>query len=790
MFLRILKKDVKRKKTINVILLLFIVLATMFLAGSVNNLIAVNGAVEHFMEISKVPDYFTLSVSGEDVVGAYLRGNEYLAEYEVMDTFHVTNDQIHILECAAKPEKMTYVRSNITLVQAVPENFMKVFTMEDKPLSLKKGEIALQKYDAEQNDLAVGDRISICIGEVEQEFTIAAIVKDAVFGSTMMGAKRMLISGDDFEQYAAQEKLVYARIYCMNYADKESFIREWNQQRFNLMSNIERDTVRMCYIMDMLVAGILIIVSICLILIAFLVLRFTIVFTLQEDYREIGIMKAIGMRDAGIRWLYMIKYFAISVVGAASGLLLSFPFGNLLLKQTVQSIVVKNAGANLGLPLGCAALIVLIVLGFCYWNTGKLKKYSAMDAIRSGSDGERFRRKNRITLGNKTKMKPAFYMALNDIFSSFKRFFILALTFCIGTMLILVPLSAANTLQSDGIVTLFSMSESDAYVDNQRMECYLAEEDISAMQNDLLEIENTLREHGLEAVAGTDAGYLIPCHAAGEEEVVNYNTLQAIGSWERNYVLLEGREPEAANEIIITDLTAQEMGVGIGDSIYFQQKSGEKEYIITGTYQSMINMGKGFRVSREAQIEYDFLSGIFCIQVEIPEMESAEACERIAELFPNYKVMNGTEFINGMIGSTMEQIDGIMLVIAVIVLVINSLITVLTMKSLMTKERGDIALLKSMGFRNGAVRKWQSLRIMLILAAAIITGTILSNLLAPVIIGPIFAMMGANKVELVMNSFEANVFYPLLLFAVTGLSAAICAGGVKKVELREINTME
>ena len=55
-------------------------------------------------------------------------------------------------------------------------------------------------------------------------------------------------------------------------------------------------------------------VSICLILIAFMVLRFTIVFTLQEDYREIGIMKAIGLKDAGIKSVYLIKYLAIAVL--------------------------------------------------------------------------------------------------------------------------------------------------------------------------------------------------------------------------------------------------------------------------------------------------------------------------------------------------------------------------------------------------------------------------------------------------------------------------------------------
>ena len=45
MFWRILKKDLKRKKTINIILLLFMVLCSMFAAASVNNIIAVVGGL-------------------------------------------------------------------------------------------------------------------------------------------------------------------------------------------------------------------------------------------------------------------------------------------------------------------------------------------------------------------------------------------------------------------------------------------------------------------------------------------------------------------------------------------------------------------------------------------------------------------------------------------------------------------------------------------------------------------------------------------------------------------------
>lgn len=792
MFYRILKKDLKRKKTINVILLIFVTLATMFLASSVNNLMAVGGAVDHFMEISKIPDYFMISVSeGEnDAIADYLSENKFLSEYEVVDSFNLSNEQITIWNDSGKQEKKNYERLNVLSIQAVPENYMKVFDAEDHLLHLEDGEIAFSKLEAEKNGLQIGDKVRIKVGEIEQEFEITAIVKDAVFGNQFMGFKRLFITQEDFKEYEKQEQLIYTRLYCMDYEDQKSFEQEWNKQKFNLISSIYRDTVKMCYVMDMLMAAVLIVVSVCLILIAFLVLRFTIVFTLQEDYKEIGIMKAIGMRDMGIRSIYLVKYLAISVLGAVIGFALSFPFGNMLLDQVIVNIIVDQTDSNLILHLLCAVIIVVIVLGFCYSSTGKLKKYTAMDAIRNGSNGERYKVKNRLKLWKRKKMPPCFYMAMNDISSSFKRFSILGATFCIGTMLILLPLSAAHTLRSDSIVNLFSMSPSDVYIDNGKMEMYLKENGMDKLSADLHDMEEELKKHGIEAVTGVDFGYMVPCHAGNEEETVNYFTMQEEGSWDREYALLEGREPVAANEVIITDITAKEMGVDIGDSIYFQQKEGEKEYIITGTFQSMMNMGKGYRVSREAQIEYEFLSGIFCIQVEIADMESEEAYEQLKEIFPDYKVMESKEFIDTMISGVIEQIGVMMVFIVGIVLIINSLITVLMMKTIMTKERGDIALLKSIGFRNKAIKSWQTIRILIVLVVAIITGTILSNVLAPFIIGPIFAMMGANKVELVMNPLEAYVIYPLMLLIATGISAFICAGDIRKVDMREVNDME
>lgn len=791
MFFRILKNELKRKRTMNVILLLFIAMATMFLASSVSNLITVTGAVDYFMDVSQIPNRFAIALaeSEQDAIEEYLENCRSVSEYGVINTYNITNERIAIVE-AANTEETKYERTNTLCVHAVTDGFMKVFNQDDELLTLESGEIAIPRLEAEANNLQIGDKVSIRIGEVEQEFTIAAITKDVAFGTAFMGFKRMLVSKADFECFDNQENQVRTNIYCINETDENEFMTDWQKQNFSVISMIDRSTLSMAYIMDMLVAAILIVVSICLILIAFMVLRFTIVFTLQEDFREIGIMKAIGLRDTGIKGVYLIKYLGIAVVAAFFGVIASFPFGELLLKQTIVHLVVNNAGQNVLLHIVCAVIVVGVVLLFSNSSANKLRKFSAIDAIRNGSNGERYQAKSRMRLWKRGHMNPCFYMACNDILSSPKRFLILAVTFCLGTLLILLPLSALHTLTGANIVAQFSLAPSDVYMSNGKADDYVAEKNVEKILEDLEDIENILQEHNLDAKTGTDISYLIPCCSNDEEELVSYMTLQETGSWERSYELLEGREPVAEDEIIITDLTAQEMEVAIGDTITFQYSDREEPFIITGIYQSMLNMGKGFRVSRTAELDANYISGILCIQAEVADMESDEACERIREIFPDYEVKQAQEFIDDLTGDISYIIQSVMYLLTVVVLIINSLITALMMKAMMAKERGEIALLKSIGFSDRRIRAWQIERVLLLLGTSIISGALLSKLLAPCIIGPVFAIMGANKIQLEVKPLEAYVIYPLILFVVTGLAACLCSLEVKKVDASEVNNVE
>lgn len=57
MHLNILRKDLKRKKTMNIILLISIILASMFASSSMNNLLSITTAMDSYVRKSELADY-------------------------------------------------------------------------------------------------------------------------------------------------------------------------------------------------------------------------------------------------------------------------------------------------------------------------------------------------------------------------------------------------------------------------------------------------------------------------------------------------------------------------------------------------------------------------------------------------------------------------------------------------------------------------------------------------------------------------------------------------------------
>ena len=137
-------------------------------------------------------------------------------------------------------------------------------------------------------------------------------------GSEMFNSPRLIVNNADYDTLIADEKVRENNrssiFYVSGYNTKtlESDLSDIQNVTFSKGISI----VRTSYIMYIIVAGLLLIVGVCLILVSFVVLRFTISFTVNEEFREIGVMKALGLKNSSVRGLYLVKYFGIAVIGA------------------------------------------------------------------------------------------------------------------------------------------------------------------------------------------------------------------------------------------------------------------------------------------------------------------------------------------------------------------------------------------------------------------------------------------------------------------------------------------
>ena len=395
MFFRILKKDLKRKKTMNVVILLFIILSTLFVSSSVNNITAVVGGLDSFMEKAGAPDYVILEEEKGGVpIEECLSGAEGIKDCRTEHMIFVNEDFFE------RDGKRLLRYDSSMFIMPFGEAKLKYFDENNKEItSVNKGDVYIHAYFADKAGLKKGDKFDIVFDDLRITVRYAGIVKDAVTGSEMFGNPRFILSDEDYALITADEKRIEGLRLNLHFIDTDNnkAVSRAISDNQNVGFNGDISLLKKTYIMDMMTAMILLIVSVCLILISFIVLKFTIGFTISEEFREIGVMKAMGLKNSSIRALYLTKYIGIAVIGAFIGCLAGIPFGNMMLKSISRKIVLESDNSVL-LGILCSIGVVLLIILFCWRSTAKIKKLSPIDAVRSGQTGERFRKKGVMRL--------------------------------------------------------------------------------------------------------------------------------------------------------------------------------------------------------------------------------------------------------------------------------------------------------------------------------------------------------------------------------------------------------
>jgi len=793
-FLKILKKDLKRKKAMNIILFLFMIIASMLIASSVNMLYTTTTALDNFKKVSNTVDNMILTYYDEEndkKMEEWATSSDKVKSISYDEMISVTADDITLpMQCKELSDNQ-----NMFTLAKIPEKYNLVFNQNDEAFKLKAGEVAIPLLMKEKTGIKLGDKIKFKVYDCEKEFTVKHYVKEVTFGSELLGIKRIIISDIDYKDLYKTENKTTIKLWSIiknQDATYEDVEKDYSKTSINSIYAFNSSLVTFSYFMDLMTAAIMIVLSIFLILISFLILRFTIIFTIKEDYKEIGIMKAIGLKNKGIKSIYMAKYFALALVGGGIGFIASIPFASYLMDSISTHIMMKATRLNYVLSVISVVFIIFITVGFCYMCTRKINKLSAIDAIRQGSTGERFSVSRKLKLHKMQHISTPIYLALSDLIGGFKKFIILMITFILGTAIIIIPINLINTMSSSEVITLFGLPKTtDFFIGaSSFLEKYMSSS-IGDLAKDLSKIEQKAKDEGVNIKIYPEINFYSKIYADNPDEGKNIRSLQSFDFSTDNYAYLSGTAPKLENEIAISTKVAEYFEIGLGDTINCSIQDNTDQFIVTATYQSMNNTGYSVRLSEMHEFNLKDSSGIQVFgEINDKDIDKEEVIKTLIDQFPELDIKSTSEYIGQNFGSSTEQLGMLKNIILVIVLGINFLITCLLVRMLITKEISEIAVLKSTGFKDKDIRKWQTARIAIILIISVMLGTLIANLTGDRLATIVFNMMGITQMKLLIEPLQVFVIYPIIILVVTMLAVLVSLGQVRKTNIWEINNQE
>lgn len=787
MYSNILKRDLKRKKTMNIILLLFTILASMFVSSGINNVVTVMNGTEYYLDKAGIGDYMLITQNGDGGVTKILESSKNVESY-LVDSCMWTSKENYFLGDKREEIRLT---NNTVVLQGFDQKGITYFTKDNEPLEgVKKGEIYVTAGFLKSNEAKVGDTLIVEFGDVKENYRIAGEMKDALLGSDMMGNTRFLINGEDYEAYQTQELKPYeGRIFYINTADEKALMTELSDAN-NILFSGNRKLIKLTYVMEMVVAMIVLVLSVCLCIVSFVLLKFVITFTINEEYRQIGVMKAIGIRNFKIRSLYVVKYFAMSVVGGLIGFFAGILFGNMVIDSVSEKMVLSN-DMGIFLNLAGSLIVVFIMTGFAYLCTSKVKKSTPVDAIRNGQTGERYGKKTKFSL-IKSPFRNAFYLALNDVLSAPKRFFTVILCFCICSLFVFGVVEVADTMKSDSLITTFC-KKSDLYLNDSKLRdldlmSYEGNENVKKKYD---EIEGDLAELNMPGKVSMEIWYQYNVTVGSTTS--NVLCQQNKRTKTTDYEYTEGSAPQNENEVAITKQISEQIGAKIGDTITIDFGKEKKQCLVVGYFQTMNQLGKVMRLHEDAPTSMEYASAMMGFQVDFADHPDKKVIDERKEILRDFyeseDVFNAAEFCDDCmkVAGTMDQVSKLLLLITCIIVI---LVAVLMERSFISDETSQIALLKAIGFTDGAIIRWQVYRFLIVAVISELLAIIFTHPVTKLWCDPIWNMMGATNVQYYFKPLSLLVIYPGIILIICFFAVLLSAGFTKTITCRDAGNIE
>ena len=759
-YCRIIRNDIRKSRLTTMITTLFVALAAMLVSLAVILALNLAGALDRLMVQAETPHFMQMHSGPLDAepLNRFASHHEAVDRYQILEFLNIDNGEIEL--------------NGQSLISSTQDNgistqsgaFDYLLDLDGAVITPAVGDIYVPVCYMQEAAMKTGDTVSVC----GIPFRAAGFLRDSQMNSMLSSSKRFLVSPQDFERLrdlGTMEHLIEFRLKDLSALD--AFAADY--MAAGLPSNGPAVTYPLFRMLGALSDGMMIAVILLLgfltVMIAFLCIRFTLLAQLESDCRELGVMKAIGLRVSDIKKLYLAKYAAIAAAGCTAGIILSFLLKNLLL-QNIRLNMGTGGNGPAAFFLAPAGVLIVFFAILLYVNgvLGRLQKISASEAMRRGTGPMASGGAGRMALSHSHFSNISIFLGIRDVLLQKKLYGVNFTVLLFAAFLLVIPINLYTTMSSRGFVTYMGIGNCDLRIDLRQSD-HLAE-DAARIAREMEQDASILRHTSL----------ITKAFQVETPDGTVRNLLTELGDhrvFPVSYV--KGQAPVSPDEIALSAMNAEELGKNPGDSLTLITGSGTRTMTVCGIYSDITNGGKTAKASFPADSDDTVWAVIY----------ASQTVREYGDTFHDTKVTDIRDYVAQTYGPTLNSIRMAAIAAAAVALALTGLITLLFVNMLTAKDRYSIAVMKASGFTAGDIRLQYISRFVLVSVCGVFAGILLANTVGGALASLVLSGFGAPSFRFAVNPLLSCLLCPLLMIY-TAVSASLAGTkGIKKITIAE-----
>lgn len=757
---KIIQRDIAGNKAVSFLTVLFITAAAMLL--SLAGILVTNlfGSIDRLMADAKTPHFMQMHTGDVDFgeLKAFAAGNSAVEDFQVLEFLNVGGEKIRLGENSLALS----VQDNGFSVQSSRFDFL--LDENNRPAQPKDGELWVPVCYNRDHTVQAGDK-AVINGKT---FVVTGFVRDSQMNSTLASSKRFVVSAGDYAQLkevGSVEYLIEFRLKDLS--DLSEFESAYSASQMPANGpTLSWPLFRMISaVSDGIMIAVILLVSVIVILIALLCIRFTLLAKIEDDYREIGVMKAVGIRVSDIQSIYLAVYAVLAAAGCIMGFLLSLALRGPL-QESIRANLGESGNDGLSFLLGMAGTLLLFffILFFIRRILKRFRRISPVQAIRQGSEQENVRGGKSLRLSKNRWLSANLFLAVKDIAARKRLYLTMLFVIILACFIMVVPQNLYHTISDSSFVTYLGVGRCDLRMDIQQTE--ELEEKVGSV-GEYLERDSAVETYAVFVTELFDQEQEDGTTEQIKVELGNH------GVFPLQYV--DGRLPSRDSDIALSVLYAEEMDKKVGDKMILLTDKGEKQLTVCGIYSDITNGGKTAKAAFRPGTQEAAWSTV-CVNLKQPGV-LAEKTEEYSRKFPYAKVSGMEDYVAQTFGQTLRAVRTASVGAGFVAVVVTLLVILLFMKLLTAKDRYSIAVLKSVGFTGSDISRQYIWRSVLDVILGILLGSVLAGTLGERIAGAAISSLGAAAFQFTEDPLSSFVLSPAVLLF-TALAATI-AGTAK-----------